>query len=208
MVLALVLGLHLLLLVVSVRSRPEPPAREAQSMVLLDLPPVLDQPQPSPRTVPATRSTKPAQPQRSEPAESAPAAITLTPTQPGTDWRHEAQTEVEAQAAEAIKRQRRECDEARQHGKYPPGCPKASYDPHWQPQEKSAGFIGIVPYVRLGKRCIVVLSFFSCNLDAKLPDADGTLLKDVSDPSRPASSVPELGPAFPEAPKAQAFKPQ
>lgn len=212
MVLALVVLVHLLFLAVaSWGRRPEPPGPEPEAMILLDLtPPPVEvpktPPQPASRNLARTNTKQVPQPQRTE---ESPAAITPEPPQSPIDWRLEAHITAEAQAKGGIQKQRQECEEARQHGKYPPGCPRDSYDPHWEPEDKKAGLIGgFIPYVRLGKRCIVALGFFACNPDPELPKARGDLLNDMTDPSRPASSIPELDNAAPEAPKPQALKPQ
>lgn len=210
MVLALVLGLHLLFLLVAGQGRPPPsPAPEPEAMILLYLPPAVEVPktQQRPKSRPALRANTPPAPQ-TPPTQEPSAAITPEPAQPAIDWNLQAHITAEAQAQAGAARITQECEEARQHGKFPPGCPKDSYDPHWAPQEKKAGFIGIAPYFRLGKRCIVVPPFFACNLDAELPAVNGALLKDMSDPSQPASSVPDFNNAAPEAPKPQAVKPQ
>jgi hypothetical protein len=48
-----------------------------------------------------------------------------------------------------------------------------------------------LPYIKLGKRCVVGLGFFGCNVGA-LPEVDGHLLDDFRDPDRSTSSVPSL----------------
>lgn len=60
----------------------------------------------------------------------------------------------------------------------------------WQPEEQRAGFAGPLPYVRLGKRCILIPPFFGCTL-GKLPKAGGATLEEMRDPDRPRSSVPD-----------------
>lgn len=218
-VLTLVVGLHLLfLVVVGAGRRPASPGRSApqpEAMILLNLTPVAPVPQAQQRPHRDSAFKR-----GGAVSAGSPRAAAVTPTPPAIpagaaqppsdsiDWRLQGQITAQAQAVEGIRRQVRECEEARQHGRYPPGCAKDSYDPHWQPQDKTAGFIGIIPYVRLGRRCIVALGFFACNTDGKLPEPDGTLLKDMQDPSRPASSVPQLDGAVPEAPRPQAFKQQ
>lgn len=210
-VVALVLGVHLLFVaVVSWGRRSAPPDAEPEAMILLDLTQPVEVPKTPPhrdsRTPARTDTTKLPQTQR---VEAPAAAITPEVQQAPIDWDLAGRSAVEAQAQEGIRKQRQECEEAaRKHNEYPRGCPRDSYDPHWEPEEKKAGFKGIIPYVRLGKRCIVGLGFFGCNLDPELPQPRGTLLNDMTDPSRPTSSVPELDNGAPEAPRPQAFKPQ
>ena len=50
---------------------------------------------------------------------------------------------------------------------------------------------GFIPYVRIGKRCIVGLGFWGCQL-GKLPQANSHLLDGMTDPDRPGSSVPDV----------------
>lgn len=214
MVLALVLGVHLLFLwAASWRGRLAPSGPEPEAMILLDLTPrPVEVPKTPPKTPqrPAPRTlARTSTPQSPQPAEAPQAPAAITPQPPHIDWQAEAHITAEAQAKDGVRQQRQECEEAAlKHNPLPPGCPKDSYDPHWSPQEKKAGFIGVIPYFRLGKRCIVVPPFFACNMDAKLPDPRGDLLNDMNDPSRPASSVPELDNAAPLAPSPQALKPQ
>ncbi|HEV7632506.1 MAG TPA: hypothetical protein VGO41_05910 [Steroidobacteraceae bacterium] len=68
-------------------------------------------------------------------------------------------------------------------------CEKRASSFEWNPEPKKAGFIGILPYVRLGKRCIVGLGFFGCALGA-LPEPNSHLFDDMSDPGHITTSVP------------------
>jgi hypothetical protein len=86
----------------------------------------------------------------------------------------------------------------------PAGCKKGSFAKEWQPEPKRAGFVGIFPYVRIG-RCIIGLGFWGCTVQT--PSPDGTLFEDIRNPDRPVSSVPDLPvQTFPKAPIPQAFK--
>jgi hypothetical protein len=64
------------------------------------------------------------------------------------------------------------------------------YEFGWSPEPESAGFMGPFPYARLGKRCIIVLSLFSCAI-GELPKPNGQLFEHMGDPNAPHSSVPE-----------------
>jgi hypothetical protein len=68
--------------------------------------------------------------------------------------------------------------------------PKRKGGYEWQPEEKRAGFAGPLPYVRLGKRCIIIPPFFGCRL-GKLPKSGGATLEEIRDPDRPRDSVPD-----------------
>jgi hypothetical protein len=60
----------------------------------------------------------------------------------------------------------------------------------WGKDKKRVGFAGVLPYVRLGKRCIVGLGFFGCTM-GELPKPNGHLLDDMQDPDKLSSSVPD-----------------
>ena len=50
--------------------------------------------------------------------------------------------------------------------------------------------MGPLPYLRIGKRCIIILPFFGCGI-GELPKANGHLFDGMSDPERQKSSVPD-----------------
>jgi hypothetical protein len=70
-----------------------------------------------------------------------------------------------------------------------PKCKQHKPEFGWNRDPNEAGFIGILPYVRLGKRCIVGLGFFGCAV-GKLPQANGHLLDHMNDPDGERFSVP------------------
>ena len=57
-------------------------------------------------------------------------------------------------------------------------------------EDRRVGFASGLPFVRLGKRCVVGLGFFACN-PGELPEVNGHLLDDMKDPERATSSVPD-----------------
>ena len=59
----------------------------------------------------------------------------------------------------------------------------------WKPEPGKVGMAGLLPYVRVGKRCVVGLGFFGCAL-GEPPPANGKLLDDMQQDDRPRSSVP------------------
>lgn len=72
-----------------------------------------------------------------------------------------------------------------------PPCPKAPREFEWRPEEPRVGLAGgVLPYVRLGKRCVVGLGFFGCGV-GPLPESNDALFEDMDHPDRPRSSVPE-----------------
>lgn len=60
----------------------------------------------------------------------------------------------------------------------------------WDPEPDMFGIEGLLPFVRLGERCIAGLGFFGCGI-GKLPEPNGNLFDDMKDPERPKSSVPD-----------------
>ncbi|MEZ5457795.1 MAG: hypothetical protein R3E65_00290 [Steroidobacteraceae bacterium] len=70
----------------------------------------------------------------------------------------------------------------------------------WKAEPGKVGMAGPLPYVRVGKRCIVGLGFFGCALGEPPPPND-KLLDDMRKPDRPRSSVP--GPEHCDDPEAE-----
>jgi hypothetical protein len=111
------------------------------------------------------------------------------------DWRLEAERVARAAVEQMDQREKRRCEysSAPEHpGVSLPKCSDDTPEFHWDPEPKAAGFIGILPYVRLGKRCIVGLGFFGCAIGA-LPEADGHLFDHMDDSDRDRISVPDAG---------------
>jgi hypothetical protein len=228
-VLAIVVGGHVLLVMMFANSRPggmraaSSSSEVADAMVLLNL-----AQEPQPTEIPEELSPEPitasigAIDGRAGSASEDSAAIpepdvgspgSASVEAPGAeseiDWEREAKRTAETMAPGLIRKQLRECEEAKKHNKYPPGCkkPASAYEPHWEPERKRAGFAPL-PYVLIGKRCIVGLGFFGCTL-GKLPDADGSVFENMYDTERPRSSVPEVpASVWPERPAPQALKEQ
>jgi hypothetical protein len=117
------------------------------------------------------------------------------------DWSLEAQRSAH-RAAAADK-----APQARAFGTIPASpyrpCEKRESSFKWDPEPKKAGFAGGLPYVQLGKRCIVGLGFFGCTLGA-MPSANGTLLDDMKTENRERSSVPSSDDCLQAAPVRQA----
>jgi hypothetical protein len=151
-----------------------------------------------------------AQPARHQSAGGAPEVAesqsTVEPAPAATpDWHSEAQSVASSMAPRLMDELQRKCATARQLAQaLPAGCKKDNFAKEWRPEPQRAGFVGILPYVRLG-RCIIGLGFWGCVVQE--PSPDGTLLEDFRNPDRPASSVPDLPvQTFPQAPMPQAFK--
>jgi hypothetical protein len=65
--------------------------------------------------------------------------------------------------------------------------PKSSWE--WNKEEKPYA-LAPLPYVKLGKRCVVGLGFFACT-PQKPPEANSHLLDDMRDGKTSPSSVPD-----------------
>lgn len=116
------------------------------------------------------------------------------PLRLGVDWDREATIVSNSQAASIFKELKHLCDEAARRGEQPPECHKYRKPPPWDPEPKKFGFTdgpGLrLPFVRLGRHCILGLGFFGCGV-GRLPEANGHVLDDMRDPDRPRSSVPD-----------------
>lgn len=121
------------------------------------------------------------------------------------DWSLEAEKVAKSMAPGMISELQRTCAQAERRAQaLPEGCQKHIAAKTWEPEPKRAGFIGIFPYVRVG-RCIIGLGFWGCAIGTQAPD--GSLFEDMRNPDRPRSSVPDtLAPTFPQAPVPQVFK--
>lgn len=228
-VLAIVVGGHVLLVMLFANSRPSElrtvslNSEAPPSLVLLNLmpePELEETPQPLlPEPITASSgviadpgafaSEVPASAPEPNVGSSGSASVEGPPDELGIDWEREAQRTAEAMAPGLVRKQMQECEEAKKHGKYPPGCkkPASAYEPDWEPEPDRAG-LAPLPFVRLGKRCVVGLGFFGCTL-GKLPDADGTVFENMHDTERPRSSVPEVpATVWPERPAPQVLREQ
>jgi hypothetical protein len=193
-VLAIVIGGHVLLLLLFTKLRPMDARTHSRSsgvLFLLELKPPPKRPSEEPRRVerPERASSvlprEPASDQRSEPSTT----INAPPSAPQTDWHLEAQLSAEAMAPGWLEEQRRKCKES--DGPPPPECRKRKYEFEWDPEPKTVDVAGLLPFVRLGKRCVIGLGFFGCAI-GELPEPNGDLFKDMRDPDRPRSSIPDL----------------
>lgn len=111
-------------------------------------------------------------------------------SQPGIDWQHQSEQIAKSQAESIFEELKRVCAEAALHGEQRPECRKYKEPDAWVAEPKKFGIEGGLPYVRLGKRCVLGLGFFGCGV-GKLPQANGHVLDAVRDPDRPRSSVPD-----------------
>ena len=57
-------------------------------------------------------------------------------------------------------------------------------------EDRSVTWFGPFPVFKIGKRCVVTIGAFACNL-GEIPEANSHLLDDMRAPDRPESSVPD-----------------
>jgi hypothetical protein len=124
------------------------------------------------------------------PSDEAPATTTvpdvLTPTpsdKPPVDWRMAAEDVARSLTARHDNKNTIGVQPGAAYRKCPP---KRAFA--WNREPSKAGFMGGLPYVRLGKRCILGLGFFGCGSP---PEPNSHLLDGLHDPNASASSVPE-----------------
>jgi hypothetical protein len=188
---AIIIGGHVLLLilfsrgssrhVLTAESRPE----DRSVLFFPELPEPIEEPA-APQEQPQQSIARPA-PDRS-PSDT---AITLPPETPAArapiDWY------AEAERVARVTAEREGQPKPRAFGEIPKSpytvCKKKKSSFQWDPEPKAAGLMGIFPYVRLGKRCMVSIGFFGCILD-ELPPPNSHLFDDMHDVNRPTSSVP------------------
>lgn len=169
------------------RKPPAAPAQERRSLLVL-----LDLEVQKRASTDEVRATPPSPQQERDEREST--AITLPPsapppsasearTSPRIDWALEAERSARATVEETAR------PGPRNFG--PRDAPAPAPKPpefDWAPEQ--SGFSGGLPYVRLGKRCVVGLGFFGCAV-GELPEPNGELFEGMRDPNRHDSSVPD-----------------
>lgn len=191
---AIVIGGHLLLILLLSNIRPrtmqvvESDAPD-RSILLLDLtPPVASPPADKPKPKP-TAAARPRE--RPDPESSGESYAITEPTAiPPIDWYSEAERAARVAGDEWVD-PNPPCRGNEQPGSVLHGCRAPKPPAEWEPEPAKAGIDGLLPWVRLGKRCIVGLGFFGCGI-GKLPEANGDVFDDMRDPDRQRSSVPEV----------------
>jgi hypothetical protein len=122
----------------------------------------------------------------------APGAVPLVPQSwSGLDWNLEAQAAADAAARDLVKGEKRRCDDSPKRDPWLPPCRRSTSKFGWDAEDQRAGFSDGVPYVRLGKRCVLVLGMVGCRV-GKLPEANSHLFDHLHDADADRSSVPDL----------------
>ncbi len=200
-ILSVVLGGHVLLALLLVDQRAAALRKQSSTqsthtlLLLLDEEPPRKHPLPEeiPQAASTLSESRAGGEQAHDHSAETPVSAPETPVGiPQIDWHRDADVSIREIARRLIEEQQRKCEEAkRTRAPRPIGCKKDSYEANWKREPDRVGVSGLIPYVRLGKRCAVGLGFFACGIGS-LPEADGTLFEDIDDPDRPRSSVPEI----------------
>jgi hypothetical protein len=136
---------------------------------------------------PAVGKIVPAAAVETLPAAAVPDAGVDTTVRPLVDWQAQ-RAQVASQAAE-----RMHAPGARSFGESPRSpyktCKPRRSSWEWKPEPGKVGMAGLLPFVRVGERCVVGLGFFGCAL-GEPPPANGKLLEDMKRDDRPRSSTP------------------
>jgi hypothetical protein len=166
-----------------------PSARDApvSTWLIVDTPevlPVVTRDAPPP---PAVGKSVPPEVVAAPPAASVPDPGVDTTARPRVDWQAQG-AQVASQAAE-----RMHAPVARSFGESPRSpyktCKPRRSSWEWKPEPGKVGMAGLLPFVRVGERCVVGLGFFGCAL-GEPPPANGKLLDDMERDDRPRSSTP------------------
>ena len=198
---AIVLLLHaaLLLFMHLERSRPltiAPSSEDALTLVIVPEPKVEPTAPQAPVEMPALQT--PRAKSSSSTRIKAPAAVQSEKEPSGSphiDWHGEI-GRVAKEAAEGASKKELNlpCKSPRKFGDPPQtDCRPQPAPFEWDPEPPFAGLAGLLPFVRLGKRCVIGLGFFGCGI-GKLPEPNGKLFESMDDPDQPRSSVPDSNP--------------
>lgn len=175
----------LVLLFARAREHERSEAGEAQRTMLISIPP-REPTSPSASTEPPsiaqpTLIIVPPPPlpeiESSAPASSTPRSI---------DWRREA-----ARSADTAIRMQSAPGPRGFEERAPAESPVKPKAFGWDPSPGKVGISGGLPYVEVGKRCVIGLGFFGCAI-GELPAPNGELFEGMDDPNRDRSSVPEV----------------
>jgi len=197
----LVIGIHgaLVLLFAFDRSEErgetEADSQSPMTVVFLDRPPPEpppEEPKPAPSVAAPRLDIVRATPASSDvPAVASSEPSTSVGTPGAIDWEHERAITAQAMLPELLKQNQTKCEAERRPGSMLPKCRQPVKVPEWEPEPGRFGIDGLIPFMRIGKRCAVGLGFFGCAI-GKLPEADSHLFDEMRNPDRERSSVPEI----------------
>ncbi len=122
------------------------------------------------------------------PAEST--AITVPAPAPApVDWGREATLAARRAAGSAGREEQKTFSPAPRT--IPEPCKPKESSMQWNgAEDRTVTWAGPLPVFKVGKRCVVTIGFFACNL-SEIPEANSHLLDDMRKPDRATSSVPD-----------------
>lgn len=110
-------------------------------------------------------------------------------SQPPTDWDLQADLAAQDIVSDLVRGETRRCSDSPTRPPWLGPCTRWGHFA-WSEEPKRAGFQNGIPYLRLGKGCVLVLGFVGCAFGAS--KANGDLFGDMLDPDRDRSSVPDV----------------
>jgi hypothetical protein len=195
----LALLMHVLLFLLALRSSRSPPQAVVEQIQFVslwaDIKPLTE---PKAVEVPPPESTSRAKTTRPAP-NVAPSATTLSNEDVSTaiSPRSERPIDWQREATSAARRQAERPGELENSNAQPKTarkpCEPSESSLVWNPETPRAGFTRTpipLPFVQLGKRCMIGLGFFGCTLGA-LPEANSHLFDDIAEGKTMKSSVPD-----------------
>jgi hypothetical protein len=160
---------------------------DSSPLILLNLG---GKPATKPSVAPSAAKPIPISGGRSAPATAAPLLDSPAAQTPPIDWLRESEQAAISQSPAILAEFKRACDEAALRGERRPECGKYHQPDAWVPEPRTFGISGGLPFVRLGKQCVLGLGFFGCGF-GKAPEANQHLFDTMRDANRPENSVPD-----------------
>lgn len=105
-------------------------------------------------------------------------------------WDSEAGRAAHGVVDSLVRSEPRKCDDSPEPGSWLPKCHKSRPRFEWNAEPRQAGFESGLPYVRLGKHCVLIMGLVGCQIGEIAPN--GHLFDDMKDPDRDRSSVPDI----------------
>ena len=110
---------------------------------------------------------------------------------PHIDWDREAERAGRS-GASLLAPKDRNCEDAPRPGSMLPRCTHPGRKFEWNPEPKKIEFSGGLPYVHVGKLCVIGLGFFGCGIGDP-PAPNGHLFDRMRDPDRAKDPVTDAG---------------
>jgi hypothetical protein len=113
-----------------------------------------------------------------------------TPGRTLIDWGSEASAAADDIVRDLVRGETRHCADSPKRDPWLPPCKRHFGRFEWSEEPKRAGFENGLPYIRLGKHCILSVGVLGCGFGSA--EANGHLFDDMRDPDRDRSSVPDI----------------